>query len=75
MTNKMGVAALQKNCIDCHMQNKKSQMLNVKLDPTEKHSPAVIRSHLIAVHPEGVTKISEMFLRETSTKPEKNGRF
>ena len=75
MTNKMGVAALQKNCIDCHMQNKESQMLNVKLDPTENHSPAVIRSHLIAVHPEGATKISEMFLRETSTKPEKNGRF
>ena len=57
------------------MQNKESQMLNVKLDPTENHSPAVIRSHLIAVHPEGATKISEMFLRETSTKPEKIGRF
>ena len=64
------IAILQENCIDCHMPNRESQILNVKLDSETDHSPAVIRTHLIAVYPESPIKISQFFIKE---KLEKSG--
>lgn len=66
LSEKVSVATLQENCIDCHMPKKESQILNVKLNKEKENSPAVIRSHLIAVYPETPIKISQIYVRERS---------
>jgi hypothetical protein len=48
------------------MPKKESQILNVKLNKEKENSPAVIRSHLIAVYPETPIKISQIYVRERS---------
>ena len=68
LSGKVGVSTLQANCIDCHMPNRESQILNVKLDTEVENSPAVIRSHLIAVYPESPIKISQIYVRENLEK-------
>jgi hypothetical protein len=42
---------VMQNCIDCHMPNKESKMLNVKLSMDSKNKPAVIRTHLVGIYP------------------------
>jgi hypothetical protein len=63
LSDKVDASTLQANCIDCHMPNRESQILNVKLDTEVEHSPAVIRSHLIAVYPDSPIKISQIYVR------------
>ncbi|MEN9445518.1 MAG: hypothetical protein RL728_30 [Bacteroidota bacterium] len=41
---------IMSNCIDCHMPNKNSEILNVQLSLEAKHRPAVIRSHHIKIY-------------------------
>lgn len=44
------VAALKANCIDCHMPQKQSLMLTLKLEGVTTNKAAVMRSHLIAIY-------------------------
>jgi hypothetical protein len=63
MSNKIEASILKQNCIDCHMPNTESQILNVKLDTKETNTSAVIRSHLIKVYPAKSKDISALFMQ------------
>ncbi|MBV9963841.1 MAG: hypothetical protein JO072_16480 [Parafilimonas sp.] len=53
------VAELKTNCIDCHMPVKQSKMLTVNLNETNIKTPAVIRSHFIAIYADETKKFIE----------------
>lgn len=44
------VSVLKTDCIDCHMPTKQSKTLTLALGGKEKNTPALLRSHLIAVY-------------------------
>ena len=72
MTHELEISVLKQNCIDCHMPNTESQILNVKLDTKETNTPAVIRSHLIKVYPAQSNDITALFMKtklESSIQP------
>jgi hypothetical protein len=60
---KIKTSVLAQNCIDCHMPNKESKILNVKLESEDNNTPAIIRSHLIKVYPEETQSISSFFYK------------
>ena len=60
MASSLGKAAIIGNCIDCHMPNKPSQVLNVKTQDEDAHKPAVIRSHFISIYPSESKKIIQL---------------
>ena len=56
MAQTVGRDVVMKNCIDCHMPQKDSKALNVKIDGEMTHKPASIRTHFIAVYPDATQK-------------------
>lgn len=47
----VSVSELKINCIDCHMPKKQSKTLTLELEGKTKNTPAILRSHLIAIYP------------------------
>lgn len=58
------VAAIQNNCIDCHMPLRPSNVITVKLQDQERNVASLIRSHYIAVYPDSVLKYSSKSLSQ-----------
>ena len=56
LTKTMG-SALNKNCIDCHMPLKSSNVIAVQLHGDVTPIAALIRSHFISIYPEETKKI------------------
>jgi hypothetical protein len=54
--NATGIAALQDNCIDCHMPILPSKKIQLNVGSKQKHEPDNIRTHYIAVYREETRK-------------------
>lgn len=52
------------NCIDCHMPEKQSRMLTVKLEGEVDNKASTLRSHIIAIYP----KEAEKFMLKKNKK-------
>ena len=48
--------SLETNCINCHMPNKDSRIINMLSSGTAAFTPEVVRSHRIAVYPQETKK-------------------
>ncbi len=48
---------IKTNCVDCHMPVKPSQMITASFQGSDKFTPALMRSHYIAVYPDETKKI------------------
>lgn len=51
---------IQKNCIDCHMPLRPSNIITVKLEGQDKNVASLIRSHYIAIYPDSVLKYTHL---------------
>ncbi len=47
---------IKQNCIDCHMPEKQSRILDLKLEDKPVNTPSILRSHFIAIYPEETKK-------------------
>ena len=50
------VAAISSNCIDCHMPEEKSKLIEMKLSNSDRMDAATLRTHYIAIYPDATKK-------------------
>jgi hypothetical protein len=60
--------SLETNCINCHMPNKDSRIINMLSSGTTAFTPEVVRSHRIAVYPQETKKWMGTLMQEFPPK-------
>jgi nitrate/TMAO reductase-like tetraheme cytochrome c subunit len=68
MSFKLGDAAIQNKCIDCHMPAKPSGAINVQTADAKNALPYLVRTHYIAVYPDETKKILAFVQKSISHK-------